>query len=341
MSNTMNTLTERAESPIMQTGLSIFDNGTFEGISRVADAMAYSPLVPESLRTKKENGKTVDLPHEQVRANCFLICEQSSRWGISPFAALACASNIYGRLMWEGKLVAGVLEAKLGVRLDYQYEGAGEKMAVTVKGTLPAESKERTVNGAVADWKTDQWKQSAYEQRLAYRGAREWARRHAPSIMLGVITEDEITPEIRDVTPRPGKAVLRETMIEPFQALPDHGVAVPAAATQVKAIIKGAVDPAPNPETKAPEGRQKKERHVRDATFRAIAEREAKGKTWWDVTLGIAGKVLEFTTFSKTLSASLFEMEKGTHIRATIIQNADGKTFSLEDYTIIEEGGLV
>jgi hypothetical protein len=333
MSNTLTT--EQAYVANMQTGLSIFDNGTFEGISRVADAMAYSPLVPESLRTKKENGKTVDLPHEQVRANCFLICEQSSRWGISPFAALACASNIYGRLMWEGKLVAGVLEAKLGVRLDYEYSGQGEKMSVTVKGTLPGETKERTVNGTVADWKTDQWKQSAYEQRLAYRGAREWARRHAPSIMLGVITEDEFTPEIRDVTPRPGKAVLRETMIEPFESLPEPSEAKAEPAAQP------AADPAPNPETKAPEGKQQKERHVRDATFRGIAEKEGKGKTWWNVTLGISGKILDFTTFSKTLSGNLMDLEKGTQIRATIVQNADGKTFSIEDYTLIEEGGLV
>lgn len=319
---------------MMQTGLSIFDNGTFEGISRVADAMAYSPLVPESLRTKKESGKTVDLPHEQVRANCFLICEQSSRWGISPFAALACASNIYGRLMWEGKLVAGVLEAKLGVRLDYDYDGTGEKMAVTVKGTLPGESKERTVNGTVADWKTDQWKPSAYEQRLAYRGAREWARRHAPSIMLGVITEDELTPDIRDVTPRPGKAVLRETMIEPFESLP--------APTEAKAepAPQPAADPDPNPETKAPEGRQKVERIMRNASFKSITEKSAGGKTWWEVSLGIKGKTVTFTTFSKTLSGKLFEMEKGTHIRVTVVPSGEG--FSLEDYTLIQtEGGLV
>ncbi len=334
-----NTLTERAESPIMQTGLSIFDNGTFEAISRVADAMAYSPLVPESLRTKKENSKTVDLPHEQVRANCFLICEQSSRWGISPFAALACASNIYGRLMWEGKLVAGVLEAKLGVRLDYQYEGSGEKMTVIVSGTLPGETKVRTVNGTVADWKTDQWKQSAYEQRLSYRGAREWARRHAPSIMLGVITDDEVTPEIRDVTPRPGKAVLRETMIEPFELPPPVSEAKAEPAPQP--APQPAADPAPNPETKAPEGKQTKERHVRDATFRGIAEKEGNGKTWWNVTLGINGKILDFITFSKTLSGNLMELEKGAQIRATVVANADGKSFSLEDYALIEEGGLV
>jgi phage recombination protein Bet len=159
-------------------------------------------------------------------------------------------------------------------------------------------------------------------------------RKAFPEELGGMITVDE-TEDIRDVTPRTGKAVLRETMIEPFESLP--------APTEAKAepASQPAADPAPNPETKAPEGRQQKERHVRDATFRGIAEKEGKGKTWWNVTLGISGKILDFTTFSKTLSGSLMDLDKGTQIRATIVQNADSKTFSIEDYTLIEEGGLV
>ena len=325
-------------SPQLNTGLSIFDSGTFEGIMRVADAMAFSPLVPESLRTKKVGGNTVALPHEEIRANCFLVCEQSSRWGISPFAALACASNIYGRLMWEGKLVAGVLEAKLGVRLDYEYAGTGDKMTVTVKGTLPGEEKARTVSGSVADWKTDQWKSSAYEQRLAYRGAREWARRHAPSIMLGVITEDEAEDisrnSPRNVTPR---AVLRENPSSPFDSLPE-----PVSAAPVVEAAEPEVIPA-NPETKPAEGKQKKDRLVRDCVFRGIAEKESNGKTWWEVTLAIGDKMPTFTTFSKSLSDNLFETTKGTAIRATLVQSGtDATKFSIEDYTLIEteqEGG--
>lgn len=328
-------------SPQLNTGLSIFDSGTFEGIMRVADAMAFSPLVPESLRTKKVGGNTVALPHEEIRANCFLVCEQSSRWGISPFAALACASNIYGRLMWEGKLVAGVLEAKLGVRLDYEYAGTGDKMTVTVKGTLPGEEKARTVSGSVADWKTDQWKSSAYEQRLSYRGSREWARRHSPSIMLGVLTEDEALPEIRQAS---GRVVLRENPVSPFDALPEPEA--PAKASKpAEVVAEPEVIPA-NPETKAPEGKQKRQREVRDCVYRGISEKEGNSKTWWDVTLGIGAKVLTFSTFSKTLSGNLFELEKGTAIRATLVQSgSDPKNFALEEYELIqaskEEGGLV
>lgn len=335
----MSNNTQLAEvSPQLNTGLSIFDGGTFEGIMRVADAMAYSPLVPESLRTKKENGKTVDLSHEQIRSNCFLVCEQAARWEISPFAALACASNIHGRMMWEGKLVAGVLDAKMGVSLDYEYSGQGDNMTVTVKGTLPGETQVRTVSGTVRDWKTDQWKSSAYEQRLAYRGAREWARRHKPSIMLGVLTDDETLPEIRDVTPK--RAVVRENPISPFDALPEPQQ---EAAPVEEAKPKPQTIPA-NPATIPAAGRQKKDRIQRDATYKAITEREGNGKTFWEVSVNIAGKVVAFTTFSETLSGHFYEMEPGTPIRITVVPNADGKTFALEDFQLLtaeEEGGLV
>lgn len=160
----------------------------------------------------------------------------------------------------------------------------------------------------------------------------------------GIHDEDEAQDiSIRDVTPRTGKAVLRETMIEPFQSLPEPSDNAPIAATasQVRAMEAAKADPAPNPETKAPEGRQKKERIQRDASFKGITEKSGSGKTWWEVALGINGKNVTFTTFSETLSGNLFEIEKGTHIRATVVPNADGKTFSLEDFTIIEEGGLV
>jgi phage recombination protein Bet len=152
----------------------------------------------------------------------------------------------------------------------------------------------------------------------------------------GIHDEDESEDiSIRDVTPRTSKAVLRETMIEPFESLP-----APAAEVKAEPAPQPAADPAPNPETKTPEGRQQKERIMRDASFKSITEKSSGGKTWWEVSLGISGKTVSFTTFSKTLSGSLFEMEKGTHIRATIVPSGEG--FSLEDYTLIEtEGGLV
>lgn len=183
-------------NPISQP--SVFDPSIFQQLVAISSQMAHTSLIPESL-TKDKSGV---FPIEKIQANCFLVAEQAHRWGMSPFAVAQAASVVYGRLMWEGKLVAAVIEANAGVRLSYTYEGAGLQRKVIVSGKFPNETEVRTVEGTVADWKTDQWKDSAYDQRLAYRGAREWARRHCPAVMLGVVTTDEADDfAMRDVTP--------------------------------------------------------------------------------------------------------------------------------------------
>lgn len=191
------------------TELGVFNESAFKQMCQVSDMLAKASLTPKSLKGETEAA---------TQANCLLVVEQSSRWGISPFAAMQCASVIHGKLMWEGKLVHGVLAATLGTRLKYDYEGEGENMSVIVSGKFPDEDEPRTIKGTVKDWKTSQWVKSGYEQRLAYRGAREWARRHAPEVMLGVITDDEILPS----EPEP-KSAVRDQVIDPF-AKPESSV---------------------------------------------------------------------------------------------------------------------
>lgn len=187
----MNELSTTYQTP------SIYDGQTFERLMSIAAVMANCQLIPDCLR----KDKTGEFPIEKVQANCFLVAEQSLRWGLSAFAVAQCASVVHGRLMWEGKLVAGVLESLLGIRLNYTYSGEGEKMTVVVSGTLKGEATPRTVTGSVAAWKTDQWAAKNYEQRLAYRGAREWCRRHSPAVMLGIVTDDDESLPMRNVTP--------------------------------------------------------------------------------------------------------------------------------------------
>jgi hypothetical protein len=340
------TLQNIEERPaFLQTGLSIFDEGIFTSIMRVADAMAHSPLVPESLRTQKVNGKTEALPIEQIRANCFLVTEQAQRWGISPFAAIACASNIHGRLMWEGKLVAGILESNLGVRLNYQYTGTGDGMTVVVSGTIPGEDVPRTVKGTVADWKTDQWKGSAYEQRLAYRGAREWARRHAPSIMLGVVTDDDEAPQMRDVTDKARVVISEDKQVDPFSGTKLEGTA--KAASEPKAAPKEADKPNDEQPQEAAETEQPEpsaETAEKDATFIEVIEKqfEAKGgkkaTRWFETIFHIQSKRLTFYTFSTSLAESLRENEKGTDMRITLKPSTKAGAFTLVDYRLAENG---
>lgn len=155
----------------------------------LAKMMADSALVPQPLQKKP--------------ADCLLVIEQSMRWGMSPFAVAQCASVIKGKLMYEGKLVAAVVNANgnLQERLNYAYMGEGDNRKITVSGLVRGEKEPRTVDVVLKDVKTsnEQWTKQP-DQQLMYSGARIWARRHTPELMLGVMSPDEDF-EVIDVTP--------------------------------------------------------------------------------------------------------------------------------------------
>lgn len=331
------------------SGLSLFDTGTFEQMGLIASKLAESSLIPETLRTEKRNGEVVDLPVEQVAANCFRIVEQSQRWGMSPFAVIDCASVVYGKLMWEGKVIAAALEATMGIRLDYDYSGQGEGRAIIVSGRFPDEEKIRQVEGNVKNWKTDQWKATDYDQRLAYRGAREWARRHAPGVILGVYSPDEFDEGMVNVTHGRSAPLVRDEPIDPGK--------IPAGVSTAGQAGEGASDggtvstpspekseaPYPNPEKVAAQGRQKKDRHQRDCVLKDLSEEQTEsGKTCWRVIIDVGQTTAELRTFSSTMSERLGGLI-GTPIRVTFTQGARG-TFELEDFEVLETqttGGLI
>lgn len=171
--------------------LSVYDGGAFEKLYKVAEVMANTSTIPDSLVVKGSHDKTV--------ANCFRVAEQSYRWGMSPFAVIDCAAVIHGKLSWEGKLVSALLDKQLGIVLKYELNGKeGDDLGVIVSGTLPGEDEPRTVQGTVRQWKTtgngSPWKmsdKSSLERQLRYRGAREWKNAYCPGVMLGVVTIDE------------------------------------------------------------------------------------------------------------------------------------------------------
>jgi hypothetical protein len=184
----------------------ILDTARFEHMQRIANIMARSSMIPETLRTTGTKNNKVELPFEQVLSNCFLVANQAARWGMDPFAVISCCSVVHGRLAYEGKLVAAVLEAKLGVALRYAWDDQpGENLGIAVSGQLP-DGRVETITGTVKDWKTNgdgsPWKPSTYRKMLAYRGAREWARLHAPAVMLGVYSGDELEDLAEDARAR-------------------------------------------------------------------------------------------------------------------------------------------
>ena len=203
----------------------VLDTARFEQMQRIANVMAHSSLIPDSLCKVKDpnsndKNKLVPLSPQEIISNCFLIVNQAVRWGMDPFAVGQCVSVVHGKLCYEGKLIAAVIDAKLGIKLEYDITGEGDKMKVVVRGAINGQpvkdsmGKIKTVEGTVAEWKTTHpgspWSATGgYPRMLRYRGAREWGRVHAPSLMLGVYSEDEMEElsdnrramGARDVTP--------------------------------------------------------------------------------------------------------------------------------------------
>ena len=219
MTNVAQLPTVQVDTRYTQDVIPLLDTSKFEHMQRIATVMAETSTLPDSFRKVKIDGKEVDLPRQTVIANCFRVVNQAVRWGFDPFAVVDCASIVHGKLMWEGKLVAAVVDAKLGVKLQYDFnDKPGRALGVTVSGTLPDEARPRTIEGTVADWhkgeKSPWQREGDWKRQLRYRGAREWARAHTPAVMLGIYADDELqelaaldvpsgqrAQRMRDITP--------------------------------------------------------------------------------------------------------------------------------------------
>lgn len=153
---------------------------------RLAEIMCKGRLVPTHLQNSV--------------SDCLMVIEQAARWGLSPFAVAQCTSVISGKLMFEGKLVAAVVNGRgeLSRRLDFQYSGAGETRQVRAFATLKGEGEPREVIVKLSDVRTrnEMWVKQP-DQQLAYASARVWARRHMPELMLGIYADgdDEVAGE--------------------------------------------------------------------------------------------------------------------------------------------------
>ncbi|MGL5363339.1 MAG: hypothetical protein ACRDBH_10690 [Bosea sp. (in: a-proteobacteria)] len=190
--------TPASRSMAVHSDIAVLDTARFEHMWRVAKVMAMGSLMPETLRKDKNR----DLSASEIAANCFMVVNQAVGWGMDPFAVAQGCSVVHGRLMHEGKLIAAVLDQVGKVRLRYEYSGDARSLQrkIEVIGRLPDEDFDRSVSGTVDDWKTNgsnsPWSAANYDRQLAYRGAREWARRHRPSVLLGVYSEDEFDEDV-------------------------------------------------------------------------------------------------------------------------------------------------
>lgn len=171
----------------------LFDTSRFEHMFRIAGAMAAASLIPEHLW----RNKTETFAPDVIKANCFLIVNQSIRWGMDPFAVMPETYVVGGKLGYQGKLVTAVINARAGLKERLRFTHSGTKgtdgYTVTVSGQFPDESEPRTITLSVGEAKTDNkmWTKDP-EQKLCYSGAVKWARRHAPEVILGILTDDDL-----------------------------------------------------------------------------------------------------------------------------------------------------
>ena len=165
----------------------LMDTARFDHMYRIAKAMALSSLIPKHLVVANDPDATT--------ANCFRVCNQAVRWGMDPFAVIDETYVVSGKLGYQGKLVAGVINTLAGLkrRLDATFTGTGDDLTITLTGEFINENKPREIVVRLGDVKTDKdiWRKQP-RQKLWYTAATQWARRHCPEIMLGIMTDDDI-----------------------------------------------------------------------------------------------------------------------------------------------------
>lgn len=171
-----------------------FDAERLAAMQRMAEVMAGAHItVPKHLQSSP--------------GDCLAVIMQAAMWGMNPFALAQKTHVINGALGYEAQLVNAVVSSStlLESRIDYAWEGdwskvdgkkdASEERAVTVAAKLRGERQARTLRVSMAQvgpvrnsplWVADP------RQQLAYLATKRWARLHAPDVLLGVYTPDEL-----------------------------------------------------------------------------------------------------------------------------------------------------
>lgn len=206
------------------TAAAIFSPEGMDRLVRFATLMADSKAtVPAHLAGKP--------------ADCLAVTMQAAQWGMNPFAVAQKTHVVNGTLGYEAQLVNAVVSSSnlLSTRLNYRWDGDWSKvngksdkspsLTVTVSAVLKgeAEPRELTISMAQAGVRNSPlWEQDPRQQ-LAYLCVKRWARLHAPDVLLGVYTPDELqdtAPRVeRDITPPARNAAGMNSLIN---AKPDQ-----------------------------------------------------------------------------------------------------------------------
>ncbi|EJZ9555079.1 recombinase RecT [Escherichia coli] len=200
------------------TAAAIFSPEGMNQLVRFAELMSQSKAtVPKHLEGKP--------------ADCLAVTMQAAQWGMNPFAVAQKTHVVNGTLGYEAQLVNAVVSSSslLATRLNYSWSGdwsnvngktdKSPNLTVTVSAVLKgeAEPRELTISMAQAGVRNSPlWEQDPRQQ-LAYLCTKRWARLHAPDVLLGVYTPDELqetAPRVeRDITPQTTTAAGMNSLI--------------------------------------------------------------------------------------------------------------------------------
>lgn len=200
------------------TAAAIFSPEGMNQLVKFADLMAQSKAtVPAHLAGKP--------------ADCLAVTMQAAQWGMNPFAVAQKTHVVNGTLGYEAQLVNAVVSSSnlLATRLNYRWDGDWSNvngkndkspgLTVTVWATLKGESEPRTLTISMQQAgvrNSPLWEQDPRQQ-LAYLCVKRWSRLHAPDVLLGVYTPDELqetAPRVeRDITPQTTTAAGMNSLI--------------------------------------------------------------------------------------------------------------------------------
>lgn len=182
------------EARSVTTQAMVFDPQTLANMQHMAEIMASARItIPKHLAGSP--------------GDCLAIVMQAAQWQMNPFAVAQKTHIVNGALGYEAQLVNAVVSSSplLSSRISYEWEGdwngvngkadKSDARAVVVSATLRGEVRPRTLRVSMAQvgevrnsplWVSDP------RQQLAYLATKRWARLHAPDVMLGVYTTDEL-----------------------------------------------------------------------------------------------------------------------------------------------------
>lgn len=148
----------------------------------IAKLMAGGNFVPKHLRG--------------MPGDCLAVVMQAARWGMDPFAVGNKTYFVNDRMAYEAQLVNAVVNSAnvLNGRLKVEWFGEGNSLECEVTGYIKGDPNPKTRRVKISTITTRNsplWK-SDPEQQIAYFATRAWARLHAPEVLLGVYTPDEI-----------------------------------------------------------------------------------------------------------------------------------------------------